>query len=61
MLGGYIIGSLGIGLILEMIDQANKEADQIIPPTNQLPVIDQKPRPQPKPFEFASWDDEEDR
>ncbi|UJW86902.1 hypothetical protein [Devosia sp. SL43] len=60
-IGGYMIGSVGIEFIIEKVREANEaaEAEQ----ASQLTVIPPKPvsPPEQQPFEFARWDDEEER
>lgn len=59
-LGGYVAGSIGIEIL--MADQnGGGGAVDITPP--QVPSAPPRslPRPEPEPFRFASWDDEEER
>ncbi len=61
MLGGYMLGSLGIFMILGQQTQDAASAAEYTPPHTQLPAPPQRalPRSQPDKFRFASWDDEE--
>jgi hypothetical protein len=60
MMSGYMIGSVGIECIIEKIREANEatDAEQV----SRLPVVHSRPvQPPQKPFEYARWDDEEER
>lgn len=61
MLGGYMLGSLGIFMILGQQTQEVVPPPQYAPSHPQLPAPPQRalPRQQPETFRFASWDDEE--
>lgn len=62
IIGGYVLGSLGIQILIEQEREANKAAQsEIIPPHvfTQPPEPPAMPRPERPPFEYASWDDEE--
>ncbi len=64
LIGGYIGGSLGVEWLMAQDDEAQTLAQPMQP---QLPTVQeiQPPRkalpPRREPFEFASWDDEEER
>lgn len=60
-LGGYMLGSLGIFMILGQQTQEAAPGAEYVPPRAQLPAPPQHalPRQQPETFRFASWDDEE--
>jgi len=61
VLGGYVVGSLGMGYLTEK--QIEEEANQNAIPM-VLPPVAQNSQPQMTfdhiPFRFASWDDEEE-
>jgi hypothetical protein len=58
--GGYMGGSLGIGMILEEEKRASQTID--VPHQPVSPPPQQRALPAPRqPFEYASWDDEEVR
>ncbi len=54
---GYIGGSLGIEM-LNAEDDGN--AGRSAPPLPPSPPQQSLPRPEPEPFRYASWDDEEE-
>jgi hypothetical protein len=63
VLGGYTAGSVGFMIFCENTEEPQNNAQVILPPAPRLP---EPPRtiytpPEPKPFRFASWDDEEER
>lgn len=60
-IGGYVGGSIGIGILMAEQNGGETGAIDITPP--QLPSEPQRslPRPEPEPFRYASWDDEEGR
>lgn len=58
---GYTLGSVGL-MVFENTDEPQNNGQVILPPTPRFP---EPPRtiytpPEPKPFRFASWDDEEE-
>lgn len=63
---GYILGSLGVELI-PTHDDNGQPLIEILPPDYQPPALkalppparEERPAPEPEPFRFASWDDEE--
>lgn len=63
MLGGYMLGSLGIVMMM------NQDVQEVGPPTEYTPPGHQLPAPprqslqrqEPENFRFASWDDEDDQ
>lgn len=66
-LGGYALGSLGIEIIiadakLKEEKQAALEAELLPPPSNVVPFrAATRQREAHEPFEYASWDDEDER
>jgi hypothetical protein len=61
LLIGYTLGSVGL-MVFENSDEPQTGGQVILPPTPRIP---EPPRtiytpPEPKPFRFASWDDEEE-
>jgi hypothetical protein len=58
---GYVIGSIGIGILMAEDSPSASTAIDITPP--QIPTARPKalPRPDAPPFRYASWDDEEER
>ncbi|MBA4226218.1 MAG: hypothetical protein C0456_06255 [Hyphomonas sp.] len=60
VLGGYVMGSLVVECVIqEAREKAQAEAQQVLPPLMQPPATRQEP-PR-RPFEYASWDDEDER
>lgn len=61
MLGGYMLGSLGLMMMLGQEAQEAAPPTEYTPPRHQLPAPPQRalPRQQPENFRFASWEDEE--
>ena len=62
MLAGYTVGSVGLMFFVNT-DGTQTNGTVILPPTPRFP---EPPRtiqapPEPWPFRFASWDDEEER
>jgi hypothetical protein len=59
VIGGYVVGSLGIEILMAEEAQQQQQSIQVIPP--QMPVQRAQPSlPSNKPpFRYASWDDEE--
>ena len=60
MVGGYTLGSLGVEIMMAD-DERFAAPVTYIPPEPQLPPRPSLPAPEPQPFRFASWDDEEGR
>ncbi len=63
LFGGYVLGSLGVGILIEQAkEEQAKQAPPIQPQVRQVQhAPDRLPAPPSEPFRFASWDDEEER
>lgn len=71
--GGYVLGSVGTEILIQEEKEQQEKWGDVFPPLPpampQLPALPPPPAPpqpqapalQYRPFEFASWDDEEDR
>jgi hypothetical protein len=63
--GGYILGSLGVEVLKVQEAEKARAMREINPePETLSPPPRPKPQPRPassRPFEYASWEDEEDR
>lgn len=60
---GYILGSLGVGILIEQEKEKAQFRQEINPPVKRLPQPTPPALPQhhAKPFQFGSWDDEEEQ
>lgn len=59
IIGGYVAGSVGVGILLADEDGEITTATDVTPPQSIAPP--EEPASPPVPFRFASWDDEEQR
>jgi hypothetical protein len=60
-LAGYVFGSVGVAMMFDLGPQEEDLSSvpaSIEPPTKYLELPSS--RPDPKPFEYASWDDEQE-
>ena len=60
-IGGYTLGSVGIEYLISQQETPAQPPAPTIPPRQITPppISDHTPAAPPRPFEFASWDDEE--
>lgn len=61
-IGGYTLGSVGIEYLISQQEVPAQPPSPIVPPRQITPPPTHAPRPiapPVRPFEFASWDDEE--
>ena len=63
VLGGYTLGSLGITALAEEMEEANGVTEQRLstPPLPPPAAQRHAPKTPSRPFDFASWDDDEVR
>lgn len=56
---GYILGSVGVELVKAEEEQKAAKMREINPPADRLPPPSNDSKADPKPFQFAEWEDEE--